>query len=240
MIEDLSKNILDKIKQQDIKPKSRFSFLAKNYAFWISALISVVVGACTFATILFVILNQDLLFFKQAQGNIITFIAFALPYFWFVIFSIFIAVAYINIKHIEGAYKLRLPTIIGLYFIATILCGSVLYRVGVGEYAEHVFANRVPLYGRVVEHRQKMWHRPENGLLMGRVLDVDEDTNIILLDVAEHEWDVDITNAKYPPYLMIKKEMMLRILGEAVEDEYLFYAHEIRPYMLPMRMKKSF
>lgn len=235
-MEDLSKNILEKIKQEDIKPKSKFGFLAKNYAFWVAAIFSVLIGALTFAAILFILLNQDLMFFMQARGNSLRFILVALPYFWFAIFSVFIVLAYYNVKHVERGYKFSLPIIIGAYFVFTILLGSLFYTFGIGEYTENMFVQNVPFYGNMVERRQIMWHVPENGLIMGRVIEFDTGKKILLLDMKQEKWNVDITDAVYPPHMMIRKEMMIKVLGE-VSGDHMFYAHEIRPHMLPMKIK---
>ncbi|HAT03191.1 MAG TPA: hypothetical protein DCS29_00225 [Candidatus Magasanikbacteria bacterium] len=227
----ITDKILDKIK--DIKPKSRFSFLAKNYAFWGAGVVSIVIGAITVSAILFVLLNQDWDLTGRA-GGMWHVLLFVLPYFWIAVFVLFVIIAYYEVRHIEGGYRVTLPIIIGAYFVASIVLGIGMYTVGVGERTEKTFVDHAPLYGRLSEPRHEIWHSPEQGLLLGMIAEIQDDKIIILNDIEQEVWTVNIVDVRFPPSIpSLQVGMLIKCAGEVTGD-HMFEAEIIRPHLMPM------
>lgn len=226
-------NVLDKIKQRDIKPKSRFSFLAKNYAFWLAAIISIIIGAVTISVMLFVILNQDWELMERV-GGFWPFVVRILPFFWLVIFVLFSIIVFFEVRQAEGGYKYNMPIILVGYVAASALFGSILYACGAGNVIERSFVDHAPFYADIVRPRHEMWQHPEKGMLVGKIYDLDPEL-LELLDVKNESWNIDIKNLKIPPRIPeLEVGMMVRFFGEVV-GEHEFRAETVRPHKLPIK-----
>ncbi|MBT3538752.1 hypothetical protein HOF40_03195 [Candidatus Parcubacteria bacterium] len=232
MKKDIGKNVLNTIKGKT--PRSRFAFLAKNYAFWIAGIFSIIIGAITVSVMMFIFANHEWALAGRASG-LFTNLAYILPYFWFIIFILFIVITYYEIRHVRGGYKIALPIIIGVYIVSTFLLGFGLYKIGIGNIVEESFVQNVPLYHRMAEPRQRLFQHPEEGLLIGKVLNISE-KEILLLDLEEKNWEVDIENAHIPPHMQLESlsDRMIVVFGEDLGGQK-FQAEGVRPHMLPGR-----
>ncbi|PLX28937.1 hypothetical protein C0581_00485 [Candidatus Parcubacteria bacterium] len=232
MKNNISDNILDKIK--DTKPKSRFAFLAKNYAFWSAALLSIVIGAITVSVMIFIFVNHEWALAGRASGMFKN-LVYVLPYFWLVIFLLFIIIAYYEVRHVRGGYKIALPIILGVYIFSTFLLGFGLYKVGVGNSVEEFSVDHAPLYHHLAEKRQQLLQNPEQGIIIGKVMGMKEDS-LNLVDFKENVWDVNTEEVFISPHVKmdILLDKIIIIYGEKVGDRE-FEAEGIKPYMLPGR-----
>ena len=58
MEKDISKDILNKIKEEDIKPKSKCSFIAKNVIFWAVFVLTLILGSLSTSIAIFMLRNN--------------------------------------------------------------------------------------------------------------------------------------------------------------------------------------
>jgi len=230
MENNIADNILDKIK--DKKPKSKFAFLAKNYAYWFAGIFSIVIGAITVSVMIFIFANHEWALASRS-GGILKHLVYVLPYFWLLVFALFVTITYFEIKHIKGGYRVTLPIIIGVYILSTFVLGFGLYKLGAGEEVEDIFVEKAPFYHHFAEPRQRLFQDPEQGLLIGRVLQISGD-EMLLLDFDGEEWIIYISQEDLPPHLeteMLLDKMMV-IFGES-QGDHMFEAEGIRPHVLP-------
>ena len=109
--------------------------------------------------------------------------------------------------------------------------GIVLYAFGLGEKLENTFANRLPYYNNFIDHRIEIWSQPEKGLLAGKVSEIIDSENLKIKDLARQEWLVDISNVHDDNRNIIKKNTIIKVIGEKeAEKEHSFKAIEIRPW----------
>lgn len=234
----MNKNITDNILEQikDTKPTSRFAFLARNYAFWVGAVLSVAVGAVTVAVMIFVVRSQTWEFVEHAGGPGKA-LLYILPYFWLIVFVLFVILTWYAVRHVDGGYRFALPIIMVAYFVVSILLGIGLYAAGVGDRVDRGFVEHAPLYERMVAPRHQLWHQPARGLLLGRVLEI-EDINMLILDIDRTEWHVSIDDADLPDR-EIMRGMIVQILGEiedsGAEQPYSCDAKRIEIHKMPMK-----
>lgn len=226
---NISKDVLDKIKTEDIKPKSRWSFLVKNYMFWVAGFLAVAVGSIAVSVIIFVINNQEWSLAGRAGGFLYV-LVYVLPYFWLVVFALFILVAYYNIRHIDGGYKYQLGVIIAIYFLLSILFGSIFYAVGLGEKTDRMLSRRSPFYGHFAEMPNKVWHKPGAGMMVGKIMNLDDNKETFnFLDINNKDWVVDCRHAKKPPMFILGQGQIVSVVGRSVDDNH-FVAEEVMPF----------
>lgn len=183
---DISKQVLQKIKQEKIQPEPKWKFLLKDYTMWVFFGASILLGGLTTAVIIFLTQNSGWEIYAHGQAGWLKFILLNIPYFWVIFFVLFIFIAYYNFRHTNTGYRHRFFYILLLSIICSILLGTLAYGAGLGQKIEDVFYRRMPFYEQMMRHRQQVWQQPGRGFLVGEIR-VDEE-RIILLDPERNEW----------------------------------------------------
>ena len=231
MEKDFSKEILEKIKKEQIKPKSKWRFVAKDYVVWLVFAVSIVLGALSFSVILHFWEINDWDAYYRVNDNFLAFALLTMPYFWLICFTLFICIAYLYLRHTNTGYRLEFAKIVLWNLALSFIFGSVLYSIGLGRQAESEFAKRAPLYQGLRSKQEDVWLRPEQGVIIGRVVEIRLDGDFFELDDPRQvTWTVDASGARYFQGLSIQEGFMIKVFGEQVENHY-FVAEEIRPLM---------
>ena len=120
--------------------------------------------------------------------------------------------AYFLYKNTEKGYKKGPVMIVVGTMVISLVLGSVLYERQVPERVKDVMVEHLP---------------PERGVLVGIITDIQGEHVIVVNDMREREWSVDIAAARYAGDLIeIEKEVVC--LGEKKGDAG-FVAAEVRP-----------
>lgn len=184
---DISKQVLQKIKQEKIIPEPRWKFLLKDYLVWIFFGFSILLGGLTTAVIIFLGQNSGWEIYSRGQASWAKFVLLNIPYFWLIFFILFVFVAYYNFRHTNTGYRHRFFYIMIISVVCSIILGTLSYGAGLGQKIEDVFYRRMPFYEQIMRHRQDVWQQPGKGFLVGEIIINNEET-IILRDPMNNEW----------------------------------------------------
>lgn len=224
-----SNNAYKKIKSKKLEPKSRYTFVLKNYLFWTLAVLAIIIGAMAVAIIIFFLYNQDwALYFKYA--SFIQILYFSLPYLWFFILLILISLAYFNFRKTEFGYRYSLKKIILIYFASSIILGSLFYSLGFAQVLDRTFDQKLPFYTNLHQRCAWFWQNPEEGRISGEIIEVSNADNFRLRDLKDKQWTIYDNNAIYKNKMIKKKGMNIRIIGEMINNDE-FRAQEIKPFI---------
>jgi hypothetical protein len=225
----LSESIVGKIKQERIAPVPRWHFLFKSYIFWSLLGISILLGSLSFSVIAHIINNGDIDLFTHLQGNFVVSTVILLPFLWFFSLIIFAIVAYYNWKHTKLGYKFKRRWMLGSSIVLSMSLGSVLYAFGMGNALDRVMVKAMPFYD-VSKHkaREELWLKPESGLIMGKVLNIDSINNqFVIQDVQGVDWKIDEKAISVQTVDAIKTGKIVKIIGKK-DGANKFIANEIR------------
>lgn len=225
----LSDGILGKIKGEHICPRPRWCFLLKSCAFWSMLFVSVFLGSISFSVIVHLLTFGDFGMLGHLHGNLVTSAVMLVPYFWIFSLALFAAVAYFNWKHTKLGYRFRRRWIFVSSIVLSGFFGSVLYGLGMGKEIDFMMAKSMPFYDSSKHTgRSEIWLHPENGLLVGRIVEIDEPQNIMFIeDSRGMNWSVVKYERKIQPEIIVKRGKIVKIIGE-MESENVFRANEIR------------
>lgn len=234
-MDKLSEKILNKIKEEGIKPTPRWNFLLKDAFFWFVFGLAVILGGLSFSIIFNSFLNNDWDLYLQLQDSFFKFFIFSVPYFWLIIFSFLIFVAYLNLNKTKKAYKYSLPLTFGAVLFLSFFVGLSLYNSGLAFSVEEKLSRTFPQYGHIFHSPMMLWDRPEKGFLYGEVLST-EDERIILEDFEGVLWEVTLSEQAFEivPLSAFKQNLMLKIIGREIKEsceERCFLAEMIRPFV---------
>ena len=104
-INDASKNILDKIKENKITPKPKWQFRLEQVGIWALAVLSLIIGAKAFAVIIFRLVNNDWEIREHLGRSLLNHALLTLPYLWIIVMVLFILLAYYNARHTKKGYR---------------------------------------------------------------------------------------------------------------------------------------
>ena len=224
-----SESIVGKIKQEHIAPVPRWHFLLKSYVFWGLLGVSLLLGSLSFSVIAHLIEFGDFDVFKYLQGSVIISTVMLLPYFWFFSLVIFALVAYYNWKHTKLGYRFKRRWIFVASIGLSMFLGSILYAFGMGNEIDRVMAKAMPFYDQSKHKaRNELWLQPENGLIMGKVINIDSiDNQMVIKDEQGRDWNIDEKAVPIKAEATIKKGKIVKIIGKK-SGENEFTAKEIR------------
>ena len=229
-METITKKAVDKIKKENIVPKAKWQFLLKNNLLWTMSVLVIFIGSLATSVTLFLLTDNDWDIYKYTDKNLLESILLVLPYFWLLIIFIFILLAYYNVRHTTDGYKYRSYAIILASVLMSLIAGAIMFYAGLGTKIDNIFSDKVPYYNNLVNHKTDMWLRPNDGLLAGKIIEID-DYKISLIDFNNKTWLIKINSST-----VIKGKSKLQVggkiklIGKADINSNNFIANEIRPW----------
>lgn len=190
-MENFSNKVLEKIKQQAIKPYPRWHFLLLNSALWLLTALMTILGGVAFSfLVLFSYFQRTGIMCTKPRGNL-HWLFVSTPYAWLLIFLILIGVIYYNIKHLKRNYKYPVYLLIAFSFFGSVIIGFMISGMGAHRRLNDEFSRRLPFYGKVFDPRLPSWGRPGEGFLAGKVKKIESDY-FIIDDFNNNEWKIII------------------------------------------------
>ncbi len=147
MTNNLEKRILDRIKKNKIKPKSKLFFIIKNSITISFHLISIILGAISFSVLFYIFSgNQNLIFDKfnlLALKNAII--------FWIVLLLIFIFIAFKNNLAVKNSYKYSYWFLIIFNLGLSLFFGLIFYNSGLAQRTDEITAKHLDFYEKNIK-----------------------------------------------------------------------------------------
>lgn len=133
---NFNEKIINRIREKNIFPKPKIFFILKNISFWFFSILSILIGAISFATILHNISDKKELFQNFSY----------LPIFWIFILIIFLIISINNYRKTNNFYKYNIYFIFIIIIIFSFILGVLMFSFGVGEKTEQLSQKYLPFY----------------------------------------------------------------------------------------------
>ncbi len=203
---ELEKKVLATIHKRRLVPRPAYVFFAKRSVFWILAVLSIALGAVSFAVLLFM---ADVYFTAGMAGTDeipLEEFLFSIPLVWLVTMPLFIASAYFSLRHTRRGHRLRPAPVIALSVAASLGLGGILHGFGAGYIVHEFLDAHVPYYRQLTYIPYGEWSQPDKGFLGGYADKLLDANTLQLTDFRHQTWTVDISGATIT-------------LDNAIEDE---------------------
>jgi hypothetical protein len=229
--EELSQKILEKINQEKITPKPKWTFLLKDYFFWILGISSLLIGALATSVIVYILVNSNWDLIKHSSQSLSKYVFLSIPYLWVICFLIFIFSAYFNLKNTKKGYRYALATIIIFTFLFSVLMGTIFYGLGLGHFINKTLTRNIPPYQKLIMKKEKGFNQPERGLILGTIIGTPDKNHCEILDLEGDNWIINFD--KNQPLLenILKEGNQVKIIGTPI-DKNIFEACVISPHAL--------
>lgn len=126
---DISKKIIDKIHEDNIKPTPRHYFVVKNVTVWLALLASVIFGAVS-VTIEETLVENSSAPYKITPLGVSHFFINSLSFLWIFSTLLFMALAYLNLRSTKEGYRYRSIWIILAIILLFLILGVFLHHEG--------------------------------------------------------------------------------------------------------------
>ncbi len=220
MQKERSESILEEIDKRHVVPIPRWHFVAKRVGFWLLAAISVLTGAVSMATAIYVFLDNDFIedhvYINQlfVQRPIIADIFSSIPYIWLAALVLFTLVAFFGVRHTKKGYRYSAKWVISASLTASLLLSAGLNMVDIGEYIHRYLIENIRVYNNLIYANEHRWTNSDKGLLGGRVIEVNMRNHLLVVkDFRKAIWHVDISKAEIYPKTKIARGKYIKIIG---------------------------
>jgi len=225
---DNSEKLINKMKNQNLKPIPKWRFTMKGMAIGFTIFISVILGGLAFSIILFSIQQLGFDLIVHMSHSKIEFLLGLLPFLWIVTLIIFLILGIISIKHSRKGYKLSPSKLLIINSAFSILLGTLFFIGGGAQWLENKFAVKMEFYKSVQENKINMWSMPEDGFLSGTIELVNDNT-LQLIDFDNQSWIIDYQEAHIPPAVLLEEGEVIKLRGK-MNSSNNFHAEEVRPW----------
>lgn len=224
----ISKNIINKIKEGQLKPTHKWVVKCKHSIIWGIFALSVVFGSIALSIIFFQFSDADFSTYRQMNNSTAEFILLVLPYFWMILMVVFLGLAYRYFRNTKTGHRYSMFAISVFSLSLSLVLGSLLYASGFTGKLESLFYE-IPNYEKLQVGKRIMWQRPQRGTLAGVIVKVEDDKIFVLRDLKEQTWSVDAGSAQIRNDLILRANEHIKMIGESLGGQQ-FRAQIILPW----------
>lgn len=191
----LSKDVILEIEKRGLIPRPLFYFMAKRSVFWLTAILSILLGSISVALGVFAVTDQLHSGGRGFDEMPFDDVATALPMAALLLILLFSFSAYASLSRTRGGYRYKPWRVVALAAATSIGLGLLLHGLNVGGAVHGFLAKQIPAYKAYTTIPYDDWMKPEQGRLGGAVLSTDGDKSLRLRDFDGHDWIVDTSAA---------------------------------------------
>jgi heme/copper-type cytochrome/quinol oxidase subunit 2 len=236
--------IIREIESRKVVPIPRWRFMLRRALFWVLALVSVVTGAISMATAIYIFFDNDYITDHAnieklfVQRPLVEVIVQSIPYVWLIALTLFVVTAYYSFRHTRRGYRYPVFRVIAGSLLLSVLLGAILDVLGTGMYIHRYLIENVRGYDRLVYTNEILWNQMDKGLLGGKVVRYSRhDSLVVIRDYRHRVWNVDISRAHLHSGTRIHAGKYLKITGLKTGPSS-FRAATIRPWVRKFRKKE--
>ena len=222
--------VLTEIKKHGSELIPRWRFLLQDYVVWAIGVLALLLGALAFSVFIYLSINNDWDLYREISSSFLDFFILTLPYFWILSLGLFIFVVDYNIKHTKHGYRYPLFLVVLGSIASSMLLGAVFFKAGISQALDRILGDNAPFYADIINPRLGFWSQPEQGRLAGKIIRRIDDTQYILFDRRQHEWQISFSQifSSTTPQVEIIIGRPIRALGQ-LGEEHVFFVRKIMP-----------
>ena len=229
MVTKISDKVLEKIKEENIKPIPRWKFVLKNTAIWLFLIILLLLGATMTSLAIGDFIDGDWDIRPMLGLHLITFIFMTFPFIWVILGLVMIFLAYYDFKYLPKSYKVGSQKYLMIVLALVLSLGLGLYYIGGHNPIKKIINKNIPPLREWEQQRDMRWVNPNSGLLAGTIKEVDG-KNLVLTDMLlNQEWQIDASQATVSPSVSLVPQEKVKMIGK-MENDNKFVAKDIRPW----------
>ena len=236
MNKDFSKDILKKIKKNNIKPISKKIFYIRTFILYMLIILSILIWAVSFSVILWYLFAID--FFIANKVWFFILIKTFLPIFWIFFVLIICILVYYEFRKTQRWYKFYLYQIIFWNILITFLFWIIFYFSWFSKTFESTIQDNFPKYRQYLvldktSRMIKVWQNEDVWLLIWKIYSINNNSNINNIEFIDYNnkiWFLEFNNNSVIKHnLELKEWLEIKLIWEKLSDN-IFEVKEVRPF----------
>lgn len=229
MNDDFSQRLLERIEREQIKPIPRWFVVTRQGATWmllaLCLLSTFVLGSLVFLAGF----QLDLEFLRASSlGPMLRLLLASVPLVWVFLLLLFCSLELFLLRRETHVYRYPAAIVAGMLVLGVVLGGLGLYAAHLPERIQTSFPHRLPPSVRPWFERGRPIPRPEDGVLFGRVREVQSD-QVVLIDPPGHRWQVLFATEQRARWHFLHPGQHVLVHGR-IQERGVFHAEQMRPY----------
>jgi len=221
----ISQNVLDKIKEDDLKPKPKWVFVLWNVMLIASFISAILVGALVTGLVILKLSHLEWGFMRIIGDGVLPGYWEVLPIMWLGLLVLVVILASQVFEMMEGNYKYSHWIVLGGAVVSSILLGGVVYASRLADVLENSLRANLNVYEQMETLAEQKWNLPEKGLLPGKIIEIRE-SDFDLEDLKDNEWIVT-ADLEMIKRARLQPNQMIMVIGEKTADGE-FLARDIK------------
>ena len=192
MNEDYSKKILSLIHEENIEPDPSWRYLLRKYARWSLVGLFVMLASAVLAAGVAFFLDVDWRAVSLSREHSLFDVFQGISLFWLTLLALLLPLTMYGMRKTERGYRWGSGAIFGTGVLLVAAFGIIFVFFRIGETIERETGNRFPSYESREDRDERLWSRPNQGLLGGSVVSV-SDVAVLITDFSGSAWQVSIS-----------------------------------------------
>lgn len=215
--------IIQKIKNENVKPISKNVFLFRKVSVWFLFAISTVFGAYAFAFFFLKTLSIDFDNWHYFANSYNAFLIENIPIIWIFLFIFSLFLMFYLFKKTNKGYKHSIVFIGVASLTISFLLGGILAKT---------LVYKGLLVDRFENEKVINWSNPESGILSGEVLFV-SDEYVLIRDIKDDIWNVNVSYV-----LDISKQVLIDTQIVSIIGKYDYKNNFTACQIMPLNIDK--
>jgi len=212
----ISQNVLDKIKEGDLKPKPRWVFVFWNVMLIVSFVLAILVGALVTGLVILKFSHLEWGFIRVIGDGVLPGFWEVLPIMWLGLLLLVVLMASQVFEMMEGNYKYSHWIVLGGAVVSSLVLGGVVYASRLADVLENSLRVNLNVYEEMEAMTERRWNLPEKGLLPGKVVEI-RAGDFELEDLRDNDWVVT-ANLEMIRRAHLQPNQMIMVIGEKTSD----------------------
>lgn len=196
-MKNISKKIVETIKDQKIKPKPKWKISSKKYFYW-TIIVSMVTLAGLFTSLAILnLVDFDMRMFRHFHlGRYLRLLILAAPYLWIILTVVCFFLGILFFKKTKTGYRYSLLFVASTILFASSVIGVMAHFSNVNHMMDEAMRGREFGEGsdfrRLIPQKGRHLLMPEEGVLVGEIIEATE-KKLTLVDPLGTEWLVEFS-----------------------------------------------
>ena len=234
MKQDFKYKLINKIKQENIKPLSKKYFIIRTILINLFFIFSILIWALAIAIIFWYLFEAD--WYLTHKIWLIKITITFLPVFWLIFLLLSTLLSYYNFKRTEIGYRFYLWQIILINVIFSFIIWILFYFSGFSQYVEEKIQKKLPEYSKYIvldknSRMKQIWQNEDKWLLLWLIVKKLNNNNYLLKDTNNKIWKLKITNKTIIRHnLILQSWLKIKLIWKKTWENS-FEVLEIRPFI---------
>ncbi len=212
-MDNLTEKIINKIKENEVKPVPRWHFVIKRIFLWVPGIICTLIGGISVYAIMYGTSHNGWEFRRFTHQSNYEFLVDTLQYIWILSFVLFYIFTINLIRITKDGYKYKISSILLISFLTSVIIGTSVFILINTSTMKYSFG----FEGQIKNEQRLHWSFPEKGRVLGLITDIKENNYIIVKDQEGNEWNLNIEQIPADIKNNIEEGDIIRVLGEITE-----------------------